>query len=437
MNPDERKVRDAFQRNLEDLRPSTPIESIRRGTRRGRIVTALATALLVAMAGIGSYAITRSSEENQDRVVGPGPEASEGQATPSPDSTVPTPVFENLNSGWTKLESPPEARTDAVTVWSGRQPSGRDLVMWGGSSGYGGTVHDNGYSWDPDTNAWTTIAESPLAGRAEAGAAFTGTEIVIWGGYSGQQRPLGDGAAYDPQSDSWRLLPDAPIPPAIPVATVWTGEEVLVWGSTDRSAASRAGAAYNPTTNQWRRLPDAPAAINLGTAVWTGGDSSRPQEMIVFGAELDNSNVSELDHGVGIAHDPASDKWRELPDVALSPQASAIAWTGEEVIAWDYDLAAAAYDPAADDWRQIPPVPIDYSECYPATEFIGAYVFAWFCGDAALWDPETDSWSRIETPERIVPGEPVAAGEVLLFAGATHESGHNSLWVYVPPSSGP
>jgi hypothetical protein len=309
--------------------------------------------------------------------------------------------------------------------------------MWGGYSGYGGAVHDDGYSWDPDTNAWTAIAESPLASRAEAGAAFTGTEIVIWGGYGEGRSALGDGAAYDPQSDSWRLLPDAPIAPASPVATVWTGEEVLVWGSTDRSAASREGAAYNPTTNEWRRLPDAPAAINLGTAVWTDGDPSRPYEMVVFGAELDNNNVSKLDHGIGIAYDPASDKWRELPDVALSPQASAIAWTGDKVVAWDYGLSAAEYDPVSNEWRELPRVPLQDNECYPATETIGSNVFAWFCGQAAVWDFLDGGWQRIETPKQTVPGEPVAAGHVLLFAGATHESDHNSLWLYAHPSTGP
>jgi len=157
--------------------------------------------------------------------------------------------------------------------------------------------------------------------------------------------------------------------------------------------------------------------------------------MIVFGAQLDNNNTSKLDHAVGIAYDPESDSWRELPEVALSPQASAIAWTGEEVIAWDYELSTAEYDPAANQWRELPRVPLRFYECYPATDTVGSYVFAWFCGEAALWDFRDGGWERIETPKQIVPGEPVAAGEVLLFAGATHESTHNSLWIYAPPAA--
>jgi hypothetical protein len=410
---------------------------MREGRRRRRtryMAYTAATLAVTVVAAIAIPAVVRN--EVPDGNVGPVQTPTD-DATPSPDSTVAIPVFENLKQGWTKLAAPPVPRTDAVTVWSGRTSSGRDLVVWGGYTGYGGAVHNEGFSWDPETNAWTAIAESPLSGRAGAGAVFTGTEIVVWGGYGEGQSALGDGAAYDPEADSWRMLPDAPIAPAIPVATVWTGEEVVIWGSTDRSAASREGAAYNPNTNEWRRLPEAPAAINLGTAVWTSGDPSRPQEMIVFGAQLDNNNASKLDHAVGIAYDPGSDSWRELPDVALSPQASAIAWTSDRVIAWDYGLSAAEYDPVSNQWRELPRVPLDDSECYPATETIGSYVFAWFCGQAALWDFTDQRWQQVATPKQVVPGTPVAAGEVLLFAGATHESDHNSLWIYATPGDGP
>ncbi|HVL38852.1 MAG TPA: hypothetical protein VM328_05620 [Fimbriimonadaceae bacterium] len=406
-----------------------------RRRRRSRFVVYTTTTVVITIGAATALPVV-FRDRAPDRNVGPVQTPTDN-AAPSPDSAVPTPVFENLEAGWTELAPPPEPRTDAVTVWSGRQPSGRDLILWGGYSGFGGTLHNEGFSWNPATNSWTVIAESPLSPRAGAGAVFTGREIVIWGGYGQGERAFGDGAVYAPESDTWELLPDAPIGPAVPVAAVWTGEEVLIWGSTDRSAASREGASYNPSTNEWRRLPDAPAAINRGTAVWSGGDPEQRQEMIIFGAELDNNNKSELDHAVGIAYDPQVDTWRKLPDVALSPQASAIAWTGETVIAWDYGLSAAEYDRVTDRWREVPRVPLQDSECYPVTETIGSYVFAWFCGQAATWDFLDGGWQRVETPKQPVPGEPVAAGHVLIFAGATHESDHNSLWLWAPPSTGP
>ena len=431
-------LRSIFRQAAPAPRASLDVESvIRQGARRRatRAVAYVATTLTVAALGL-LFVPDLVGDDRRDQ---PGPVASnegspqQSSPSPSPDSSAPTPVFENLGPGWTRLTGPPEARTEGVAVWSGRTSSGRDLFSWGGYSGSGGTVHESGYSWDPDTNQWSPIADSPLEPRAGAGAVFTGREIIIWGGYGAYPKTFSDGAAYDPESDTWRLLPEAPIPAAVPVATVWTGDEVIVWGSTDRSDGSRGGAAYNPNTDQWRRLPDAPAAINEGTAVWADGDPSQRHEMIVFGAQLDNNNASELDHAIGIAYDPQTDSWRELPDVALSPQASSIAWTGETLIAWDYGLRAAEYDRRLNEWSSLPRVPLQDSECYPVSALLGSTVFAWFCGEAALWDPSEREWQRIETPEQIVPGVPVAAGHVLLFVGATHESTHNSLWIYPGP----
>jgi hypothetical protein len=401
--------------------------------RRRRIQYMAYAAGGLAIAIAGAVTIPALVGDNvPDRSV-PPVQTPTNEVTPSPDSSIHVPVFENLEQGWTRAATPPEPRTNAVTVWSGRTSSGRDLVMWGGYSGFGGRVHDEGYAWDPQTNSWSAIAQSPLSARAGAGAVFTGTEVVIWGGYGEGETAFADGAAYNPETDSWRMLPQAPLPPAIPVAAVWTGEEVLIWGSTDRSANSLQGAAFNPTTNEWRPLPDAPAAIDQGNAVWTSQDPSKPQEMIVFGADLDNNNRSRTDHAIGIAYDPSSDTWRELPDVDLSPQASVVAWTGEKAVAWDYELSGREYDPVANRWRAIGRVPLEFFECYPSTETIGSYVFANFCEQAALWDFVDQGWREIPKPRRPVPGTPIAAGEVLMFAGATHESQYNSLWIYAPP----
>lgn len=336
--------------------------------------------------------------------------------------------------GWHRAEAPPEARTGAVVVWNGRQTSGRDLVMWSGESGYGTVSENNGFSWDAATNEWTPIADSPLEARAEAGSAWTGREIIIWGGYGQWPKAYSDGAAYDPDTDTWRMLPEAPLSPAAPVATVWTGEEVIVWGSTSRSGSSTEGAAYDPSTNEWRALPRAPQSINSGTGVWTAGDHpSEPEEMVILGAHLNSRNSTQNDHAVGIAYNPESNTWRRLPDVDLSPNGSSISWTGEEIVVWDGGLNASAYNPASNQWRHLPKVPFESWSCYPRSESIGSYVFAWLCGQAAVFDVRSNKWTAIRSPSQIVAGDPVAAGEVLLFAGATHEATHNALWIYSEP----
>ena len=687
MNRDEQKLREVFERKLGDLKPSPPVETIRRGARRGRVLTALATAMVVSIAGIGGYALTRSSETDQDRVVGPGPESEDGLiafTTQGPDDPMPwiatvpvaggeatrlregsdpawspdgtrivfachpgictmnadgsevveitkpeapsfdespdwsangtiafsrylgdtdeegadiylvpedggnrqqvfvdpgvgqspsfspdgaaiayigsvgegieaptggfqlftrsvegnemnqlttegasradwspdgqtilfdkasalwtirpsggepqklpvvsgrgfdvgsfpswapdsrrfafmcsskghddndicvgdvdsegyevlvatgeneaspawqpivhfeqTSAFADLGPGWNELAPPPAPRTDAATVWAS-SASGNELVMWGGYSGSGGTLHDDGLLWDSGTGEWNAMPPSPLSGRAGAAAVATGADLIFFGGYGAGNQPLNDGAIFDLEKSQWREMPPGPIA-AIPLAAVWTGEEAIFWGSTLRDDKLVEGAAFDPATGTWRTLPNAPLAINEGHGVWTG------EELIVFGAELDGNNRSQTDFAKGMAYSPTNDSWRLLPEVELSAQASAIAWTGSGLVAWDYDLQAALYEPSSDTWREIERVPLEFSECYPESGFVGRYVFAWFCGNAALWDEPTETWTRIDVPDRSIPGEPVVAGEVLLFAGSSHGSGDSALWAYAPP----
>jgi hypothetical protein len=333
--------------------------------------------------------------------------------------------WHHLDQGsWTRHAPPPFPRARAVTVWTGTE-----LLLWGGDSSFGGTHHADGAAYDPEAGSWRKLPPGPLSGRSLAGAAWTGCEVVIWGGYGPNERRFGDGAAYDPATDSWRSIAHAPIGARMPLAAVWTGREMIVWGSYERPAGAADGAAYDPDRDTWRRIAPAPRRLNFATTVWTG------TEMIVVGARLDNNNASRTAYAVGLAYNPRRDAWRELPGSRLSPQSSALAWSGTDVIAWDYALNAQAYDPRSDRWRSLPRAPLRSYECYPQTVEIGSFVMAWYCGQAALWDIVDGAWHRINTPAPIVPGSPTAAGGVVLFAGATHESTHNSLWAYRPPST--
>jgi hypothetical protein len=53
--------------------------------------------------------------------------------------------------------------------------------------------------YDPTTNTWSPLPKSPLRGREPAVTAWTGTELIIWGGQAvtdGQY--LTDGATLGP-----------------------------------------------------------------------------------------------------------------------------------------------------------------------------------------------------------------------------------------------
>ncbi|MGH2449676.1 MAG: Kelch repeat-containing protein [Candidatus Limnocylindria bacterium] len=333
-------------------------------------------------------------------------------------------AWSSLPTGWSRLPPPPHEAACAASVWTGAE-----LVYWGGDdSCHEGTARNEGGAFNPAAGTWRLLPPSPLGGRSSSGAVWTGEEVLVWGGWADSVR--GDGAAYRPATDEWRMLSGSPLGARTPVAAVWTGREMLVWGDVSRGGEATDGAAYEPASDSWRPLAPAPFGLNQANAVWTG------REMIVYGALLDGRNFSDEEHASGLAYNPATDSWRVLAPSQLSPQASTAVWTGAEMVAWDYDLHAAAYDPGSDSWRALPDLPLDFYECYPQGAVVGALVLAWHCGRAAVLDLAVGTWRKLPAAPGAVVGEPVAAGPVVLFAGAWPGAG-NTLSAFRAGPLGP
>lgn len=272
------------------------------------------------------------------------------------------------------------------------------------------------------------MAVSPLARRAFPASAWTGEELLIWGGSDGrQERFFDDGAAYDPKTDTWRRLPEVPIGARAPLS-VWTGREFIVWGTAIRMhPRPRDGAAFDPAENSWRTIAKAPIELTDATAGWTG------REMIVFGAALHGGNFPETKTAIGAAYDPKTDTWRTLPRSELSPQASTAAWNGREMIAWDYLNGTAAYDPAADSWRKLQDVPVESGECVPKSVPVGSYVIGDYCGQTAVYDAEVDGWNNISRRDFVGWGfELIAADRFVLLLGRNGDTGEERMLAYRP-----
>ena len=229
--------------------------------------------------------------------------------------------------GWTELEGGPGYRDGAAVVWSGSE-----LFVWGGVSGdEGSPVRDDGASYDPATQTWTDLPAAPI-GLHRAHGVWTGSELLLWGEYHPEQQtdvPKSDYAtvlAYDPSARTWRTLPSSPHLPAWGGAWTWTGTELVVFGGgrTD-DATAVSGAALDPAAGSWRELPEAPLPMNLANAAWAS------DEVVFLGAALDLGNHSTTPTAVALAYRPATDAWRVLPTPPLSPQASDITAVGGRI----------------------------------------------------------------------------------------------------------
>ncbi len=363
--------------------------TLREGRRRRRVRYAVSGAATIAVVAVTAIAALQLMDAPQrpgplDPVRSPG-----ATSAPPPTPSAPARVFEKLDSGWTTLRLPPEVRTSAATAWTGQ-----DLIVWGGYvySGFSDeAVEGDGFRFNPGSNTWEPIANSPLQARSSPASAWTGTELLIWGGAQSADHSsfFDDGAAYDPAANTWRQLPDAPIAARAPLS-VWTGRELIVWGADASSGEIPIdGAAYDPIEDSWRTLPDAPIGLGRATAVWTG------HEMIVLGDAGKGNDGSSLAPAAGVAYDPPADSWRRLPDSDLSNNASTASWNGNEMIAWDYRHNTAAYDPGTDAWRSLSTVPLEDYECSPTSVAVGERVFGDYCGLAALYEPSSDRWRDV------------------------------------------
>jgi N-acetylneuraminic acid mutarotase len=236
----------------------------------------------------------------------------------------------------------PDARSDLVAVWTGQK-----AIFWGGYSPGSGYTNTGGL-YDPSADAWapTSLGPGLPGGRGGSTAVWTGTEMIVWGGYDANLR-LNTGGRYDPAAEAWApTSPPADVPGRYAHTAVWTGTEMIVWGGYNGSSLNDGG-RYDPALDTWSltsTFDPVPVPRSGHTAVWDGSG------MIVWGG-LPIVNT-------GGRYDPANDIWSPTATDSNVPSprsAQAAVWTGREMIVWGgfdgaYPVTGGRYDPAADAW---------------------------------------------------------------------------------------
>jgi len=84
-------------------------------------------------------------------------------------------------------------------------------------------------------NTWSPVSTNNLPEeRYSASFVWTGSEMVVWGGYHFD--PLQNGARYNPTSNTWQAMTNVGAPTAREYHTaIWTGGEMLIWGGLNGS----------------------------------------------------------------------------------------------------------------------------------------------------------------------------------------------------------
>src|SRR5438132_1021798 len=160
--------------------------------------------------------------------------------------------YNPTSDSWTATTTvnAPASRSIHTAVWTGSE-----MIVWGGVNF--DFVHFNtGGRYSPSTDSWvnTGTANAPL-GRRYHTAVWTGSEMIVWGGQDGEPQfnALDTGGKYGPATDTWTATSttDAPSGRAVHTAA-WTGSEMIVWGGIDENLlVLNTGEKYDPISDSW------------------------------------------------------------------------------------------------------------------------------------------------------------------------------------------
>lgn len=248
--------------------------------------------------------------------------------------------------------------------------------------------------------AWREIALPPISGRTEHRLVWTGSEVLVWGGYASDENTSvfdanapSDGAAYDPAADSWRLIPAAPIAGRGQPIVAWTGTEMLAFGGFTRGESATTahldGAAYDPDADRWRLIPPAPLTGDEPLGGWVAG------RLVVVTSTA------------AAAYDPVADRWTSLPPAPIRPDwRSAVVAGGRLVVIAFGDGATppvqeATLDPATWTWAS---AHLTMDPLLAGIDFVGIGDRLLSPSTGMIFDPTARVWASVTPCERVWGG---------------------------------
>ena len=227
---------------------------------------------------------------------------------------------------------------------------GKIYVIGGFQAGGGNS--DIVEAYDPDADAWKTVAPLPVRLDHAMAAAALGKLYVI-GGYRVFGREISSATyEYDPASDAWTERAPMPLERAAGAAATTHGAIYVVGGVGPEPAV---GQVYDPAANTWSRLSPISAPREHLTAQIIN------RTIYVIGGRWEGVNTDSVE-ALTIA---PGESWRMLTPMpsARGGLASAVV-EGRIHIVGGEDLAARStfaehevYDPGMDSWTAEPPLP--------------------------------------------------------------------------------
>jgi hypothetical protein len=369
----------------------------------------------------------------------------------SPSPSTPSPV--ETRGAWEPLPEPPiPFREGAIGFWV----DGRVVIVGGDESAPScprlysdcarpaGQAPRDGAAYDPSTETWTRVAESPMLIIPYSGGAVIGDTVYVWGttyGYTemsllaydlsddrwtelgippGPHPPTsltliaaGDAVVafansqehgftpdllFDPSTGRWHELPPDPLIPSFDRSMVWTGTELVLIGIEDVGRAPGykpyvyRAAALDIATETWRRFPDSGIVGSTPDWFWSAGRVVNPTIGRV-------GNADPLRHPNGGMLDPATETWSDLPKALIGRH-----WYGGPSVGGDRYVVTeqgAILDVATGTWEPLPAPPIAADEQALAV-WAGDRLIVW---GGYRWDRPDEGAEMVDAGWSWIPSE--------------------------------
>ncbi len=244
-------------------------------------------------------------------------------------------------------------------------------------------------AYDPETDAWTRMADMP-GPRGAHFAAHVDGRIYVGGGVS-EAAAQDEMWVYEIATDSWSIAPGLPTPREHLGGTA-SGGKVYVLAGRGFGLGDRSGIleAFDPATGSWERLPDMPGACGGCSAAAT-----RDGRIHITGGEtFGNAPATYRDHYV---YDPATRTWSVAAPMPTARHGIAAAAVGERfyvlggglIAGLDFSTIVEWWEPGAPQPTEVPtgePSPTREATPTSAAELPDLEGWAWEdCGRAGLF----------------------------------------------------
>jgi N-acetylneuraminic acid mutarotase len=309
----------------------------------------------------------------------------------------------------------PSGRGYHTAVWTGSR-----MIVWGGWNG--SAYLNDGGQYDPLVNTWTpTTTTGAPSGRYFHTAVWTGSRMIVWGGYNFPSF-LNDGGQYDPVANAWTATTTTGAPSVRAGHTaVWTGSKMIVWGGYGGGFLNDGG-QYDPVGNSWTptTTTGAPPIRDTHTAVWTGS------RMIVWGGRNGSADLND-----GGQYDPVANTWTATTTTGAPPirDTHTAVWTGSRMIVWGGTQNGSTslndggqYDPVGNSWTPTtttgaPSIRFQHTAVWTGSRMIvwgGTQNGSTSLNDGGQYDPVGNSW----TPTTTTGAPSVRSGHTAVWAGS-------------------